>query len=304
MHEQESLLNIENHKDQLIFYKIMNYPIPRTPEYLLFEKKLPKPVPHWTFNKSFSWHKKTPYMEEYASYINKFWRLYKSLPFIQSLYICNSLSFNAIKKDSDIDLFIITKKNKLWRARAFSVLFFVIFWLKRSLTKKSKKFCLSFYITEDAQNLYSITLPKTDIYFSYWLAHLVPLYQEQACVAWNCGESNIYQHNKRLNVLLPNFPNEHIINIGTKMRNWTTRTKKIIEFFFGGLFGWIIERLIKWLRLPLVIHKTKKHGEDGWWIILSKSMLKFHMDIRKKVRVNYNLRKKWIHKSIYGIQEK
>ncbi|MBU0627534.1 hypothetical protein KKG31_05850 [Patescibacteria group bacterium] len=88
------------------------------------------------------------------------------------------------------------------------MLFFVIFGLKRSLHKKSKKFCLSFYITQDAQNLYSVTLPKTDIYFSYWLAHLIPLYQEQ--------ETNIYHHNKWLKSLLPNFPEQHIINVGTK----------------------------------------------------------------------------------------
>lgn len=49
-------------------------------------------------------------------------------------------------------------------------------------------------------------LPQNDIYFIYWLAHLVPLYQETP--------ENIYKHNKWLESLLPNFPGRHCIDIG------------------------------------------------------------------------------------------
>lgn len=266
MYDQKSLSNILNHQDNLIFYKIMNYPVPTLVE------------------GSFSRNEKNPYMQEYITYIERFWRLYRSLPFISSIYLCNSISFNALKENSDIDLFIVTKKKSLWRARFFSVVFFLLLWLKRSLKNKNKKFCLSFYITENAQNLYNITLPKTDIYFSYWLAHLIPLYQEH--------KTNIYQHNKRLTSTLPNFPQQHVIDIGSKMFTWTSRIKDFLEYFFWWLSGKFLEKIIKLIWLPIVIYKTKRHKEEGRGIVVNDNMLKFHLDIRKKVRVNYMLNRK------------
>ena len=31
--------------------------------------------------------------------------MYQSLPFVKEIFLCNSISFNALKRDSDIDLF-------------------------------------------------------------------------------------------------------------------------------------------------------------------------------------------------------
>jgi len=295
MHDQQSLLEMPNYENNLIFYKVMNYPIPTNSQYLLFEKNLDL----WPYKPStlqtFSWYKPNPFMHEYIQYIDRFWRLYRSIPFIKSIYLCNSISFNALKEDSDIDLFIVTKKKALRRARFFSVLFFVFLWLKRSLKRKTKKFCLSFYITEDADNLYNITLPKTDIYFSYRLAHLIPLYREQ--------QTNIYHTNKRLVSILPNFPQQHIINIWNKEFRGNARVKNILEFLFWGLWGRLFEMMIRLIRLPIMIYKTKKHQEDWRWIIINNRILKFHLDIRRKVRLNYTLRKKWIHKTLYGVRD-
>lgn len=296
MYDQEALLNLPNYENNLIFYKVMNYPIPTQSQYLLFEKSIDTWFIPWSSTlQTFSWHKKNPYMDEYIKYINKFWRLYRSIPFIKSIYLCNSISFNALKADSDIDLFIVSKKNSLRRARFFSVLFFVFLWLKRSLKKKTKKFCLSFYVTEDADNLYSITLPRTDIYFSYWLAHLIPLYREH--------ETNIYQSNKRLVSVLPNFPQEHIINVGNKEFRGKTKIKSILEYIFWGMIWKIMEKMIKLIWLPILLYKTKKHQEDWWGIIINDNILKFHLDIRRKVRLNYTLRKRWIHKTIHWVRD-
>gem|GEM_PF-6121619 len=41
MYDQQSLLEMPNYENNLIFYKVMNYPIPKNSEYFLFEKKLP-----------------------------------------------------------------------------------------------------------------------------------------------------------------------------------------------------------------------------------------------------------------------
>lgn len=273
---------------QLVFYKIMKYPVPREAEYFVFDEKAKVDQVHiqrlgnFEKSKDFSRPSENPYMEEYRKWINKYSWIYKSLPFTKSIYLCNSITFNALNEHSDIDLFIVTKKWALWRARFFSEVYFRLFFLKRGLRSHSrKKFCLSFYVTEDSQNLYPIMLPQNDIYFIYWLAHLVPLYQEEF--------TNIYKDNRWLQSVLPSFPGKYTINIWiptTYGRSWW---KKTTEFRFGGLWWKLFELIIKALRLPLVIYKKNKLWAKGRWVIINKHMLKFHGDIRKRVHLLYEV---------------
>jgi hypothetical protein len=287
-----SLANILDDNKHLVFYKIMKYDIPRHYSYFLFEKKwwdrgedilrgqeFPPDGP------KYSWDQKNPYIDDFLKYINKYKRLYRSIPFIQSIYLCNSITFNALHQDSDIDVFIVTKKWGLWRARLRSTVMFFLFGLKRGWVRgKKKKFCLSFYVTHTHQNLYNIMLPQNDIYFIYWLAHLVPLYQE--------GPENIYKHNTWLESALPNFPGRHCIDIWLQPTSGKTIFKKIAEFLAGGIVGKGSELIIKLVRLPIVIYKTKQLKERGWGIVVNNNMLKFHMDIRKKIHLLYIMYKK------------
>lgn len=281
------------HEKQLIFYKIMKYPIPKESDFFLFDEKgrgdEAKIQRMNEFQKSadFSRTQENPHMAEYRAFVQKYARLYASIPFVHSLYICNSMSFNALSDKSDIDLFIVTKPGALWRARFFTWLYFGILGIKRFGNRQRKKFCLSFYVTQDRQNLYNVMLPQNDIYFIYRLAHLVPIYQETF--------ENIYKHNKWLQSVLPHFPGKSTINIGITTIYGRSRRKKRSEFRCWGLRGKLVELIIKWLRLPLVIYKKNKLGPKWRWIIITKNMLKFHGDIRKKIHLLYEVYIKQYH---------
>jgi len=226
---KQYLIYILDISQYLIFYKIMGYPVPT--EFHNFLYDVPKKYNSYynannTDRQSLSRTTTNEYMEEYINYINKFSRLYKSLPFIKTIYLCNSISFNALHNNSDIDLFIVTNNNAIRRARFFSVLLFFFIGAKRSLKNKSMKFCLSFYVTEKNQNLYNISLPQGDVYLAYRLSHLIPLYHNTNHLP------NIYKHNQRYKSLLPNHPTKHIINIGSQTFYGRSITKRILEFFF------------------------------------------------------------------------
>lgn len=114
--EKEKIQNTLQLERQLVFYKIMKYPVPSEAEYFVFNEKAKGDPVHiqrlgnFEKSKDFSRPSENPYMEEYRKYINKYTWLYKSLPFVTSIYLCNSITFNALSDHSDIDLFIITKK--------------------------------------------------------------------------------------------------------------------------------------------------------------------------------------------------
>ena len=273
-------------KDQkLLFYEIMNYPVPENSKF--FEYWAKKNNENYEINKGFSRDKKNEYIEEFITKINKFWNLYKSLPFISEIFLCNSITFNSLKEDSDIDIFIITKKNKLRRARFFSELYFAFLWQKRFKNNKKQKFCLSFYTREDNTNLYPIMLKnKSDIYLWYRLAHLVPMYQEKENDNW------IYKANPRFSAMFPNHPQKYCINIWTNLFTWKSIIKKIIEFLFWWLFWKLIEKLIKYIRKPILRYKTKKLWDKWKWIIVNDKMLKFYDDKRYQIASIFTLEQK------------
>jgi hypothetical protein len=94
-------------KSGLLFYEIMNYPIPTNWEYFSTEKiNIEKIFP----NHDFSRKDKELLVEDYCEFIKSHEKIFKSIPWIKNIYICNSLTFNKLNDKSDIDLFIVTKK--------------------------------------------------------------------------------------------------------------------------------------------------------------------------------------------------
>lgn len=229
---QQDIISMFQDADNLLFYKVMKYPVPQDYHYFLTNISTHKTTTIQTSTPSkkdtFSRKHKNALHDEYTQHIQKYKRLYKSLPFIEEIYLCNSITFNGLREGSDIDLFIITKTNALRRARFFSVTFFFIRGILRK-RKSKKKFCLSFYITNEAKNLYNISLDKTDIYLAHWLSHLYPLYQQSTVP----NKQNIYTHNKRIQQILPNTKQEHKINLNIETYHQNTFLKNILEFFFG-----------------------------------------------------------------------
>jgi len=105
-------------------------------------------------------------------------RFLKLIPFVKSISIANSLSFYNAKKSSDIDLFIITSKNRLWITRTLTAFLLKSLGVKRRKDKNHdpNRFCLSFFATTKNLNLRQIYREPFDPYLSFWVAGLKPVY--------------------------------------------------------------------------------------------------------------------------------
>ena len=69
------------------------------------------------------------------------------IPGLRMVAICNSLSMYASDADSDIDLFVVTEKNRLWFVRILMTIVFQILGVRRHGNHVAKRFCLSFFST-------------------------------------------------------------------------------------------------------------------------------------------------------------
>ena len=98
------------------------------------------------------------------------------IPFVETVFVCNTVAGGGVKKESDIDVFIIIKNGRLWLTRFLTTIILSIFNLRRNKKHIANKICLSFYATNDGLDLSKIKIADPDIYLIYWLENLIPVY--------------------------------------------------------------------------------------------------------------------------------
>lgn len=274
------------------FYLAMNYPIPSKKRIFSYAQKkiiqtqwdIQNSIDNHNISKaqnkekkrSFSRKKENIYMQEYREHIERFAWIYRNIPGVKSIYLCNSITFNALQRDSDIDICIVSKPWLIRRARFRSWLLFSLSLWRRGVGKSPrKKICLSFYIDSLHQNISNIRISKWDIYLPYRIAHLVPLYSED-------NTYSLIQNNKRIQHYLPFHPCQPVIELKTKKYQWRWRRKKIRESKFFSIFTPFFQRIItiawKWL-ITVKKHIWKKKNKD---VLINKHMLKFYKDKRRQ----------------------
>ncbi len=279
----------------LRFYEIMNYPVPKNSD-LFFQysdtehtntNKLLKNIDETEWWNSFSRDEKSEYMDEYLKEIKRLKSTFQSIPFIQQIFLCNSISFNALDENSDIDLFIIAEPWRIWTVKFRSMILFMLKWAKRFWKKTRKKICLSFFITSDSQNLYPISLPSLDIYLAYRIAHLVLIYQPDEEI-----NNSFFESNKRVKWILPNYQEKQTISLWINPFSWNTKLKNVMETLGTWLLWNIFEWTVKHTQKAIIRLKRMRNPVWNKDVIVSDSMLKFHQDIREKVSLKYNVKVK------------
>lgn len=82
------------------------------------------------------------------------------MPYLRAVAISGSAALGNSSEDSDIDLFVITKKNRVWLARLLLAVYFQIFGQRRHGNFVKGRFCLNHYLAEgktiaEDRNLYT-----------------------------------------------------------------------------------------------------------------------------------------------------
>lgn len=282
-------------KNKLLdFYEFMKYPLPNA---IWFGEYLPlwsiESNQTLTQNIWFLWDEECELLEEYRIYINRFDWLRRSLPFVEAIYLCNSITFNALKQGSDIDLLIVTRPWYIWIARFCSWLVMIVLWIKNRSTwpddpiSKSKKFCLSFYIDQQHQNFYQLAVKPQDPYLVYRLLHLVPLYHYNSTSDYQ----NMYQENSWIKNYVTGYTWWQVVDLWIPIVRGSNQFKELFQkIICYKQLWWIWNQLIKIVWLPILYYKIRRIWEEkSRWIMINDQMLKFHIDMRK--RYSYQFKK-------------
>ena len=100
----------------------------------------------------------------------------KRVPFVRAIFVCNSLACNNARKDSDIDLIVIAKRNGIWWARLFCLLLLSVMGVRPGYKNIKDKICLSVFVDENNLDFSGLRMGKRDIDFMYWVSNFYPVY--------------------------------------------------------------------------------------------------------------------------------
>lgn len=145
-------------------------------------------------------------------------------PFVRGIAISGSLSKNFADEDSDIDLFIITAKNRLWVARTLMHCFKKLTFL----VKREHYFCMNYYIDEE-----ELQIREKNIYTAIEIATLIPVH----------GDTTFEQFYMANNWTRSYLPNKYM-RLTTAKSLKRLLLKRAFEWLFNNQLGNALDDLL------------------------------------------------------------
>ncbi|TSC66629.1 MAG: hypothetical protein G01um101477_16 [Candidatus Doudnabacteria bacterium Gr01-1014_77] len=175
----------------------------------------------------------------------------KYLPFITGIAVGGSEAITNTRETSDIDIFVLTKPNRIWLARLFLTAYFQILGVRRHGKKTANRFCLNHYIEQG-----KLLNREQHIYSAVEYISLIPYF----------GGGEIYEFQKtNLSWMKEYLAQPQIVQYTTPKASVIA---KIFEKILDNKVGDFLENIAGKLQ-------TKKiHLQDS--IVLEKDELAFH----------------------------
>lgn len=194
---------------------------------------------------------------------------FEYIPFVEFVAVCNYLPIGIADQESDIDVLIVTKVNRIFIARLFTTVVLHVLRLRRHGKRVRGRFCLSFYVNEAFLD-FSDLLIDNDIYFAYWLLALHPIY----------GDISIYENiqSENQNWLKAFFAEKRTGKF--ELINNKSFIKNVIEKFLSKKLGNWLEALLTRFFIARNNSKSKEFGRTSS-IVVSSKRLKFHNNDRR-----------------------
>ncbi len=220
----------------------------------------------------------TPVIAKKMKIAAKAIRKIRWIPFIRAVFLCNTVAAGGASEESDIDVFIVVERERLWLTRMLVSVVLGIFRMRRTGTQVANKMCLSFYVTDDTLDLSHVSWGDPDIYLMYWIYQLIPIYDPDTLL------HDIHALNTWTHTALPHA--RHPYGLHSIFRVDDTRLSRIvrrgIEAMWRTPYGAILERQAKEMQL----HKMKKNTHsvqdaDDTRVVINDTMLKFHENDRR-----------------------
>lgn len=193
----------------------------------------------------------------------RFVRFAAWLPWVRMVAICNSLAHSFTNEHSDIDLFIVTQRGRIWSTRFILTGILSIFRLRPGEAKRDP-ICLSFFAAEDALDLSSMKIGAEDPYLTMWLESLAPIIDRDDIL------TKLHATNRWIR---PSLPRSQPIERASAYRIASHASLPDIPF---------LERFAERLQRARFPAKLRAMMNMDTRVIVTDSVLKFHDNDRRQ----------------------
>jgi len=206
-------------------------------------------------------------------------KLFKIVPWIKMIAIGNLIGAHNLRQESDIDFFVVTEKKRIWITRFFCVLIIKLLGFRPKPGNARDKVCLSFFVSEQMIDLENFMLkerevsgpePGHDVYFVYWLAGLVPIYDQKDFY------KKFIKENSWLKKYLPNHQPAKICQRRKAGRGFSWFYRDVVDMFLGGL-----DSAVKKTQLKILPVEIKRRMNFDNRVVLNDRILKMHINDRR-----------------------
>lgn len=214
-------------------------------------------------------------------------RVLSWVPFLNAVFLCNSVASGIATEKSDIDFLIVSAPGRLWLVRTLSNFLLRLLCLRTFGDKKSDRVCLSFFVDEKNLDLSSLRAVDEDIHFACWLHQTIPVFDPY--FLWR----NFINKNQWTVRYMPYRNNDSKIEpmiVWGKFAKWW---RGIWEKFWQGWYGDLLEQQAEGLgrqKLKLSIKEKALLGDNG--IVLNRGVVKLHEDDAR-----IKIKNQWLEKT-------
>ncbi len=216
------------------------------------------------------------YIEKKLKIAKRAARLLRYIPFVKAFFVCNQIQIGVTQK-SDIDVLIVVKQGRMFFTRLCITFLLGLFRLRRGKKKVTDRICLSFYVTDNALDFSSLQIGEPDIYFTYWLATLIPVYDPEDSL------QKIFSNNIWATKNLPHAFESVPLGSDWKVTNnmFSLFIKQWLEKILQGKWGDKLEAATKKFQLKhMQGNKSSVQNQDSR-VVISDTLLKFHENDRR-----------------------
>jgi hypothetical protein len=224
--------------------------------------------------------KRYNYTKEKIKIAKRWSKIFKLFTGLKLIALSNSIGSYNLRERGDIDLFIVTKKNRIWTSRFVLAVIGKVFNLRPSPENEKDKLCLSFFVSDSNLHLQNYT-KENDLYFLYWLVNLSSVYDEDSYL------SKLLAENMWVKKYLPNY--FKIVNAKNDNKAYNDVEEKEKLTFAKSKKNGFIENYLKKIQWKLFPKEIKDKANKNKEVLINDEVLKLHVLDRREYFYNQYL---------------
>ena len=198
-------------------------------------------------------------------------RLLASMPYVEGIFLVNSMGWHNARQSSDIDLLIVTTPGHIWSARFWTTVAMKLLRQRPHEQANERALCLSLYVAADRLNLEPYRLSKADIHYTFWVNQCYPLYDS--------GQYTQFTHENGW--IRDTFSNIRWASQSERRTITLSRVERMLQYVRRIACN---EWLLKKIQLHILPEKLRTLANTDQRVVMNEHILKLHTNDTREQR--------------------